>query len=1104
MNTHFTPLFHKKITLYLSTLIFGFFSLLNNDLLAQKTINGTVVDAEENPIVGASVILQNASEGTSTDVNGYFTIQANSEEELIFSYIGFEDFVYTVTQDSIQEINIILEEKVETLAEVYLTGYQKIDKRKATSSIVAIEGKDIEPVGNFTLDNMLQGKVAGLQVLGGTSTPGATTKIRIRGSSSILGSREPVWVVDGIILEDPVPLEPSQLNSLDNINLVGNAISFINPEDIERIDVLKDASATALYGVRAANGVIVITTKKGKKGPVRINYSANLTLTERPFYDQMNRMNSQERVAVSKEIEERNLNYPITPVKTAYVGLLQDFHERLITRTEFLNRVKALEDQNTDWFKELFRTSFSQKHNLSISGSNGKTGYYASVSNLDNAGTTKYNNFNQTNALLKINTQINDKLEIGIQGRMATNTREYQHSKLDIFQYAWGTSRTLPLRNKNGELAFYNAKYTRFNETQPLRYNILNELDNSGRQIKSQSFNLIGNLNYKITPDLNFSSLLSYNESKTIQEEFFNDKTFLAADMRRLNLNDPPPIPKLFYTYSKLPFGGILSNNVYNQYNYSVRSDLTFDKTFFDVHSINSSIGTEFRANNYSGIQTKQYGYLPDRGKTFFTPNLEKYEKLRDELIRNTNIVTDNIDKTASFYGTISYGFDQRYILNFNIRSDASNQFGQDARTKFLPVWALSGRWNIMEEFFLEDVSWLDNLALRASFGLQGNVVGSPHLIAQILPPHENTEKNLTTIINFENPDLTWEKTQTTNIGLDMAFLKNRVNITIDYYQKKGRDMIGDITVSPTNGSTTLRINGGTIENTGIDFALNINAIKTKDFFWQVGINGAKNTNEMTHIGRPPSYNYNNYLNGNSPIPGEAIGTFYSYKFDGLDTLGLPTFKDTEKSEIGNLSRDEYYKKVLVKSGSRIPTIEGGFSTTFRYKNWGLSANFTYSLGSTVRLTPLYDNSGQRLPQPEQNFSNEFVDRWQKRGDEKTTNIPVLSNRILKFGGNENEEEKRKYDLADNLWQMYNYSDIRTAPGDFLRIRTLSLQYSLDKSLVQKLNLAAINVRLDANNLYTFKSAKLEDQEPDQIPFTNATGAIPIATSFALGININF
>ena len=235
--------------------------------------------------MGATVVVKNTTEGTSTDVNGYFTIQANSEEELIFSYIGFEDFVYTVTQDSLQEINILLEEKTEALAEVYLTGYQKIDKRKSASSIVAIKGKDIEPVGNFTLDNMLQGKVAGLQVLGGTSTPGATTKIRIRGSSSILGSREPVWVVDGIIIEDPVPLEPSQLNSLDNVNLIGNAISFINPEDIERIDVLKDASATALYGVRAANGVIVITTKKGKKGPVRINYSANLTLTERPLYN---------------------------------------------------------------------------------------------------------------------------------------------------------------------------------------------------------------------------------------------------------------------------------------------------------------------------------------------------------------------------------------------------------------------------------------------------------------------------------------------------------------------------------------------------------------------------------------------------------------------------------------------------------------------------------------------------------------------------------------------------------------------------------------------------------------------------------------------------
>ena len=1057
------------------------------------------------PLWGATVVVGNTTEGTSTDINGYFTIQANPEEELIFSYIGFEDATYTVTQDSIQEINIVLEEVAEALAEVFLTGYRKIDKRKSSSSIVTIKGADIEPVGNFTLDNMLQGKVAGLQVLGGTSTPGATTKIRIRGSSSILGSREPVWVVDGVILEDPVPLNPSQLNSLDNLNLIGNAISFINPEDIERIDVLKDASATALYGVRAANGVIVITTKKGEKGPTKIGYSTNMTLTTRPTYNQVNRMNSKDRVAVSKEIEERGLNFTIYPSRISYEGLLQDFNEKLISKAEFLNKIKALEEQNTDWFDELFRTSFSQRHSFNISGSDGKSGYYASISNFDNPGTAKYNNVNQTNALLKINTKINDELEIGIQGRIASSTKEYQHSDIDIFQYAWGASRALPLRNKNGDLTFYNRTRATIEAEGGtfLKYNILNELDNSGREIKSESFNLIGNLNYKITPDLNLSSVLSYNKSNTREEEFFNNKTFFAAKLRGIGLNDPysktEDFREDFEEKSELPFGGILENDINNQYNYSARADLTFDKTFLEIHSVNSSVGTEFRANQYSGIKTKQYGYLPDRGKTFFTPNLEKYEAFRRILRDNKDIVTDKIDKVASFYGTFSYGFDQRYILNFNIRSDASNQFGQDARTKFLPVWALSGRWNIIEEDFLKNVSWLDNLALRASFGLQGNVVSSPYLIAKALEPNKETGENLTEITNYENPNLTWEKTQTIDIGLDMAFLNNRVNITIDYYQKKGTDVVGNIVVSPTTGNTTVVANGGTLENTGMDFALNIEAMKTKDFLWQIGINGAKNTNKMTDIGLP-LYNYTDYLNGNKSISGEAIGTFYSYKFDGLDTLGLPTFKNTDESEIGNLSRDEYYKKVLVKSGSRIPTIEGGFSTTFRYKNWGLSANFTYSLGSTVRLAPLYNNSGQELPQPEQNFSNEFVDRWQKRGDEKTTNIPVLSGEKLLF----DENNERKYPLANNLWQMYNYSDIRTAPGDFLRIRTLSLQYRLDKSLVQKLNLTAINVRLDANNLYTFKSAKLKNQAPDRIPVNAGTGAIPIATSFALGVNINF
>lgn len=295
-----------------------------------------------------------------------------------------------------------------------VTGYQVIEKRKLTSAVVSVKGSDVLDPINTSIDQMLQGKIPGLQAINQSGTPGVAPKIRIRGSSSISGSREPVWVVDGVILSDPIPLTPEEINSMDNVNLIGNAISFLNPEDIDRIDILKDASATALYGVRAANGVIVITTKRGQSGPPRVNFSTNLSVVARPNYSIMKQMNSKDRIEVSEEMQEKALHFnKYDPSEIGYEGALRDLWERRITYQEFNQQVKKLKEMNTDWYDLLFHTSFTQSYNLSVSGGSDRVNYYISAGYNDQKGVAKPEKYTRYNALAKVDVNLYPNLKIG-------------------------------------------------------------------------------------------------------------------------------------------------------------------------------------------------------------------------------------------------------------------------------------------------------------------------------------------------------------------------------------------------------------------------------------------------------------------------------------------------------------------------------------------------------------------------------------------------------------------------------------------------------------------------------------------------------------------
>lgn len=1067
-----------------------------------KTVTGHVTEEDGQPAPGIAVLVKGTTNGTMTDEDGNFKLNVTTEQGgqtpvLIFSCIG------KVTQEiecTKKHYEVIMEDELAALiGAVINTGYQRIDRRMSTSSVSSISGEDVLQANATTLDNMLQGKIPGLSVLSSSSTPGAATKIRIRGTSTISGNREPLWVVDGVILDDPVSVSTEMLNNLDNVNLIGNAISGLNPMDIEKIDVLKDASATAIYGVRAANGVIVVTTKRGKIGAPRVNYSGTVTVTERPSYNKLNLMNSKERIDVSKEIAEKGLKYSFEPAAVGYEGLLFDLYDRKISYDQFLSGVQELETMNTDWFDLLYHNAVSHKHNLSISGANDKINYYVSGAYTDENANVRGTGLEQYNVMAKVQTKLATGLTGTVQLRANVTNKDYLHSSISPYSYAYNTSRAIPAFNSDGTLSYYNAEQG-YNAN-PLLFNILNEIDNSGRTVNTNAIYFNANLEWAIWDGLRATGTFAVNTSNTSDKEWFNDRTYAAAQLRSLNYGVPFPDAENWKTqFCQLPYGGELRSDETRNFGYTARLQLDYSK-YYKGHHFSGSAGFEARSTRYNGISTTQWGYLPDRGESFVTIDPAQWPLYNEMVMASPDVVTNRLSNYLSWYGVLSYAYKSRYILNGNIRADGSNKFGQDRSTRFLPIWSVSARWNIMNEPFLENVMWLNELSIRGSYGIQGNVSDdqTPSMIIKLGSVDEVSGDYISTLSKLPNPFLKWEKTTSYNIGFDFSLFENRLSGTLEYYYKKGNDQIVSVEVAQTTGTSYMSLNVGDIMNKGYEFILNAVPVKTKDFTWSLSFNTAKNINLVTRGGMEDEYTYSQYVDGSAVLQGYPINSFFSYKFGGLDAQGLPTFKDIEEEE-GD-TKQSMYAKVFSYSGNRIPDMQGGFSTTFSYRNFTLGLFFSYSVGAKVRLNNLYNNSGQELPNPQQNMSGEFVNRWRQPGDEAWAVIPALSTEDLPMDG---LLSGRDIPIANNMWQMYNQSDLRVVSSDFLRLRTAYLRYAIPQKVCDALKIQGANVRLEGNNLFLICSKDLNGQDPEQLGFGEIGVTTPPVASFSFGLDITF
>ena len=1112
-------------------------------------VRGKISDESKYPLPGVTIRLKGLNVGTASDKDGKYAISFPEMDKvvLVFSFVGME--TQEIEYRGQDTINVVMKESSAQLEEVVVhTGYQQIDPRKSTSAITTIKAADIMNPAYHSIDQMLEGHVPGMIFMQNSGQLGATPRLRIRGTSTIIGNQEPLWVVDGIIQHDPVNVDPSKINDFDFVNLLGNAISGLNPNDIEQIDVLKDASATAIYGARAANGVIVVTTKKGKAGPPTISYSLSMNFTQRPHYSDrsVNMMNSLERVALSRDLVENNIVYPSINSWVGYEAVVRDYWNQNITYEQMEAQVKKLETMNTDWFDILTRNAFSHKHDLSVSGGSSTMKYYASIGFDDAKGNAKGEGNKSYSANINLSANYNRfAVRFGMQANVSED--KYSPSDINLMGYAYNTSRAVPSRGEDGSLFYYLRSEPDVEDTYfYYPFNIIEDMENSSYDINSNKVSLTLGVDYKIIDPLKFGITLSYTAANTYQDEYHGEKTYFAKLLRdeRDGVIDPQA--------TKLPFGGVLAEDNQRNNSYVVRGQLDFVK-FLDkenIHQLVASVGGEISSNHYVGKKQTHYGYTPERGKQMILVDLSQYEDLAKEYSNNPEllgIIKDDLNRMASAYMTLSYNYKDYYMFNINGRIDGSNSFGNRSNDKLLPIWSVSGRWNVKEDI-LKNANWVTNLSLRASYGFQGNMLAqeSPRLIIKRESMSPTMEEYASTIYKFPNPYLKWEKTNSMNFTLDFGFLNNRINGTFSYFYKKTKDAFMNKSVSEINGVEGYYVNRGTLENQGFEIGLNIIPVNTissgnpEGFRWnfdpQLGqvfnklLNKAIERKQNTFQDED-AINYKDYLNGSVEMSGEPLGTFYSYKFAGLDgDNGLPMFlgaeeyytvngkivNDDEGNPISNyermqdMTKEEAYMSVMKKSGTRVPVLQGGLVNTFSYKRFVLSFNLAYSLGGKVRLLNLYPDvakvNGTIAPKPLQNVRKEFIRRWKKPGDEKRTNMPgiVSSSKFRETMSPWWSRSSFVNKFSENIWQMYDNSDLRVAKSDYLRLQSLSFRYSLPEKLCNKLYLKSCYVGFYATNLFTICDKKLKGQDPASQSGSSAETSLSLRPTYSLNLNISF
>ncbi|MBC9934865.1 SusC/RagA family TonB-linked outer membrane protein [Chitinophaga qingshengii] len=1095
---------------------------------AQRIVKGKVVDATSgealpgvsvyasNKTIGTATgmenVIENISIGAITNEQGEFSLKlpdSLSVKQLTIGYMGYETKLLNLTASN--NYKVALSSAGKNLNEFVFTGYQTIKKNKSTGAVDKISMDKVEVAGVMSVEQMLQGQLSGVAITPQSGAPGQAAKIRIRGTSSLQGTQDPLWVIDGLPIEGTNLPTADDAKSIDQ--LYTTAIAGYSPADIESITVLKDAAATAIYGARAANGVIVITTKSGRKSErLSVNYRNNFTFTQKPDLGRLNLMNSDQKVNLELDLFTSDFSFGAN--NGGVSRILRKYNitaEELSTKgfdgidAAARNEINALRGINTNWNDLIYRSAFTQEHSVSVSGGGDKSAYYFSGGYYDEKGATIGTGANRYNITLKTDYDLTDKLKfsagIFANQRSQTSYNANRAGNTNPGKYSRLANPYLPVLDDNG-----NYVYDRNigGDRNVVDFNLLEERKNTSNTLKTQSVNTNFKLDYELIPRLRISSQLGIQSDVSTGEMYALENTYLTRLLKDQNVRRDP-VTGIQSTF--LPKGGVITNTNQHMQQYTLKTMAEYSFNLNKRHEFNFMAGNELRRVKTKRTEVTGYGF--DEKTLTTQPVKFQSDNEARELYQNKNLYAENA--FVSFFGTGSYTLNNRYTLGASIRFDGSDLFGVDPKYKYLPLWSVSGLWRVMEEPFMRNVGFINNLNVRASYGLQGNVdkntspfVMGNYYNVNILP---GDPMQVIKIGTPPNAKLRWEKTINKNIGIDLSFLKNRISITADYYDRHGKDLINVYALALETGFQNMAVNWAEMRNSGVEVSVSTRNITRKDFRWTTDFNFSYNKNTVLR----------ETLADNAYFPsreGHPTGTIWGIDYAGINEHGMILVNHNGKvetlSELLKLKDDfagdpdlgglfpyselsnEEQRALFRNMGNSDPLYTGGLTNSFTYKRFDLSIGLLFNLGQKVVAQPPFDpfffDRGA-------NTTTDILDRWTPSHTQ--AKYPGL------FGdGPQTPEDVRLLGhwLQDKSYQ-YGRLGMWIRDAGYVRVRNITLGYRLPEDVCNRIRLKGLKVTGEVRNPFVFGPDYSGYMDPETMGNIYAQ---PIPKTFTIGLNATF
>jgi TonB-linked SusC/RagA family outer membrane protein len=1051
----------------------------NKEPILANPIKGKITNAAGESMVGVNVLTSSSQKGAISDINGNYSLEVEAEDKvLIFSYIGY--VTRSVNIDGQTNMDIILLEEPFVLQEVSIvaTGYQRLSKERSAGSFSMIKNDDFNVKSNsMSVIDRLEGLVPGLSVNYGRNSE----KFLIRGLTSVNASKSPLIVVDGVPIFDGSTMT-----------------SLVNPDDIESVTLLRDATAASIWGAAAANGVIVITTKKGKTSAapqkIQVNYNGFVSYRGVPDLDYYNLMNSNQLVQAGRDIFDATA-FPWSVVTTAasnnstptvmpHEQVLYDLSRKIIGADVAQQRFDSLGGLNNRDQLRSFLQQPSKLSNHSINFNGGSTfhSFYGSLAY------TRDENFNKNNLdRYQLNLRQDFIFSDAIRLDITTNIAYEKNDRFLLTDFPGTVNTLLPyaMLSDNGENPLSMAYLTRhqpfrsISENQSrinLDYVPLLEPGYTKNGSSTLSTRLNGGLTVKILKGLTYEGRAQYQRSTLDSYDYYDQNSYRVRN-ERVFFTQAPTTATSNPTYFLPVTGGHYLTNNNTQYAWTARNQLLYENSKNADHQITLLAGTELRADYSSRIgtfkrgfdfQTLTYSYIDEQflGSTGVT-NPVNFLPSRTINILNVNqhSYSEVERRFFSLYGNSAYTYKGKYTLNASIRMDQSNLFGSDPAAQYKPVWSVGGAWNISKESFFS-TSTFDLLKLRATYGLSGNapVPGQGGPFDIIGARNSAIFAGLGTgyvVFTPANDLLTWERTKTINMGIDFSLWNQRLSGYVDVYDKLTTDLLGFVPIDPTTGFSYAYDNLGSLKNRGIEVQLNSINIKGKDFSWRTIFTLSMNRNEILSLKRSSALTFSNKISG-VQIEGYSAYPLFGYNYIGLDNAGNPlalsATNDTLKLANQIKIDDPTY------SGTTQPLWYGGLTNQISYKNFSLSFLVIFNLGHQMRLDVNRFYTGRLLT----NQPTYFENRWKKEGDELTTDIP-------KYIANTSTSSTQR----NTNFYTQGLSNITSA--SYAKLRDLTINYQFGKNIANKLSMKELSIYGQVNNilLWTKNQNKIDPEYYD-------------------------